>query len=55
MKREPFYRRGMDHFPDSTLGGHHESSRGASMGALLALAIVLVLAAASAGVLVAGA
>ena len=45
----------MDPIKDSTLGGTHESARGAGIGALLALAVVLVIAAASAGLLVAGA
>lgn len=46
----PLYRGGMD-FPDSTFSG---ADSGPSLGALLFLAVVLVLAAASAGVLVAG-
>ena len=49
------YRCAMDHFSDSTLGGTYEGTAGASMGALFALAVVLALAAASAGMLVAGA
>ena len=48
------YRCGMDHFTDSTLGGSHEATSGAGLGALFALAVVLVLAAMSAGLLVAG-
>ena len=55
MEHGPFYRGGMEPFKDSTLGGTHESVRGAGIGALLALAVVLVIAAASAGLLVAGA
>ena len=49
------YRRDMDYPPDSRYGGAEETLRGASVGALLVVAVVLVLAAASAGLLVAGA
>jgi len=45
----------MEFFHDSTHSGSRRAGREASVGALLALAVVLVLAAASAGVLVAGA
>ena len=55
MEHGPFYRGGMDSFKDSTLDGTDESGRGAGIGPLLALAVVLVMAAASAGLLVAGA
>ena len=48
------YRCDMDYLPDSRYGRAEERVRGASMGALLAVAFVLVLAAASAGLLVAG-
>jgi hypothetical protein len=41
----------MDHSTDSTYEGTHESP---SLGGLLAIAVVLVLAAMSAGLLVAG-
>jgi hypothetical protein len=44
----------MDYLPDSRYGRAEERVGGASMGALLAVAFVLVLAAASAGLLVAG-
>ena len=47
------YRRDMDYFLNSIHSGE-EAVRGGSMGALLAVAVILVLAAASAGVLVAG-
>ena len=55
MEGRPPYGCGMDDISDSTHRGFRETGRRASMGALLALAVVLVLAAASAGVLVAGA
>ena len=42
---------GMDHFPDSNYVGTQE---GPSLGGLLAIAVVLVLATMSAGLLVAG-
>ena len=45
----------MDFFLDSTQSGSREAGREVSVGALLALAFVPVLAAASAGLLVAGA
>ena len=48
------YRGGMDYFLDSIHSGAEESDGGRSTGALLAFAVILVLAAASAGVLVAG-
>ena len=51
----PPYGCDMDHFLDSTHSGSREAGREASVGALLALALVLVLAAASAGLLVEGA
>ena len=54
MEHGPFYRGGMDQFSDSTVGGVTDSNRDAGMRSLLALAVVLVLAAASAGVLDAG-
>jgi len=44
----------MDYFLNSIHRGAEEPVRGGSMGALLAFAVILVLAAASAGVLVAG-
>jgi hypothetical protein len=44
----------MDFFLDSTQSRSREASGKASVGALLALAVVLVLAAASAGLLVVG-
>ena len=53
--RSPPYGFDMDFFLDSTLSDSREAGREASVGALLALALVLVLAAASAGLLVAGA
>ena len=53
-KQEVLYRGDMDYFLNSIHGGAEEAVRGGGMGALLALAVVLVLAAASAGVLVAG-
>ena len=49
------YRCDMDYVPDSRYGGAEETVRRVSMGALLVVAVVLVLAAASAGLLVAGA
>ena len=55
MEHGPFYRGGMDRFKDSTLSCTRESARGSGIGALLVLAVVLVIAAASAGLLVAGA
>jgi hypothetical protein len=45
----------MDDISNSPHRGFREVGRGVNMGALLALAVVLVLAAAGAGVLVAGA
>jgi len=45
----------MDHLSDSKDSGADESRRGVGVGALLVVAVVLVLAAASAGLLVAGA
>jgi len=48
------YRGDMDYFLNSIHRGAEEPVRGGSMGALLAFAVILVLAAASAGVLVAG-
>ena len=47
------YRGDMDYFLNSIYGGAEEAGRGGGMGALLAFAVILVLAAASAGVLVA--
>jgi len=47
------YRGGMDYFLDSIQSGAEESDGGRSTGALLAFAVILGLAAASAGVLVA--
>jgi len=52
-ERQVSYRGDMDYFLNSTHGGAEEAVRGGGMGTLLALAVVLVLAAASAGVLVA--
>ena len=49
------YRCDMDYLSDSKYGVAEETVRRVSMGALLAVAFVLVLAAASAGLLVAGA
>ena len=45
----------MDYLPDSSYSGAEGTVRGGGVGALLAVAVVLVLAAASAGLLVAGA
>jgi len=52
-ERQVSYRGDMDYFLNSIHGGAEEAVRGGGMGTLLALAVVLVLAAASAGVLVA--
>jgi len=54
MERRSSYRCDMDYLPDSRYSGTERTARGVSMGALLAVAVVLVLAAASAGLLVAG-
>ena len=53
-ERRSSYRCDMDYLPDSRYSGAERTARGASMGALLAVAVVLVLAAAGAGLLVAG-
>jgi hypothetical protein len=45
----------MDYLPDSKHSGAEVTLRGVSVGALLAITVVLVFAAASAGLLVAGA
>ena len=47
------YRGDMDYFLNSIHSGAEEAGRAGGMGALLAFAVILVLAAASAGVLVA--
>ena len=49
------YRCDMNYLPDSKYSGAEKPLRGVSVGALLVVAVVLVLAAASAGLLVAGA
>jgi len=54
-RRWSSYRCDMDYVPESRYGGAEETVRRVSMGDLLAVAFVLVLAAASAGLLVAGA
>jgi hypothetical protein len=48
------YRCVMDYLPDSSYSGAEGTVRGGGVGALLAIAVVLVLAAASAGLLAAG-
>ena len=53
-ERQVSYRGDMDCFLNSIHSGGEAPVRGGSMGALLAVAVILVLAAASAGVLVAG-
>jgi alpha-beta hydrolase superfamily lysophospholipase len=53
-ERQVSYRGDMDYFLNSIHGRAEEAVNGGSMGALLALAVVLVLTAASAGVLVVG-
>ena len=53
-ERQVSYRGDMDYFLNSIHRGAEEPVRGGSMGALLAFAVILVLAAASAGLLIAG-